>query len=185
MEYQVTSKEAKLCGRCSKPKGGVKGEDDGFCNCGRPTKYTTDEDMVAKVEEYLEGCVDVERELDKGYAIKVNLPKRVGLANFLNVQEETLVNWGEEHPQFLSALKKLDHLQQERLIDSGLSGDYNPTIAKLILSANHGMAEKTQQDITSGGEKLDSVDKETKHKIDTILNDYIAGHHNKRDEEGA
>lgn len=144
------------------------------CGCGRPTKYTTDEYMIAKVDEYLESCVDVDRELEKGFAVKVNLPKRVGLANFFSVTEDTLNNWAEKHPKFLGALKKLDQLQQERLIDSGLSGDYNPTIAKLLLSSNHGMAEKTETDVTSKGESIASVDNELKQKVDTILNDYIS-----------
>lgn len=149
--------EEKLCGRCNKPKG----EGEEFCHCGRPTKYTTDEDMCAKVEAYLETCVDAEREIEKGYKIIVRLPKRVGLANFLKVTEDTLNNWASEHPQFLGALEKVDQLQKERLMDNGLSGDYNPTIAKLILSANHGMKERsdvtTNDKAISFGDFLDSI----------------------------
>jgi hypothetical protein len=51
-------------------------------------------------------------------------------------------------------LKKIKDIQRERLLYNGLSGDYNSTIAKLVLSANHGMSEKSEVDHTSKGESL-------------------------------
>jgi F0F1-type ATP synthase gamma subunit len=38
-------------------------------------------------------------------------------------------------------------------MNCGLTGEFNSTIAKLAL-ANHGHSEKSQTDITSGGEKI-------------------------------
>lgn len=167
--------EKQICGRCSKPKEitiDLDGKDfllnrktakeienpkDFICMCGRPTKYEGDEIMVAKVEEYLATCVDKEREIDKGYKIIVKLPKREGLALFLDVDMGTLSEWEEEYPEFSRALSKIDKEQKERLINNGLSGDYNSTIAKLILSANHGMAEKTEQDIKTNGKEIQGL----------------------------
>lgn len=117
---------------------------------GRPSKYN--EEFIDEVDVYLEQNKDTR---DRHGKLIVNLPTKEGLAQHLDVTKKTLLNWAEEHEEFLHALKKIDAEQQKRLLNSGLSGDYNSTIAKLILSSNHGMAEKTQQDHTSQGEKIE------------------------------
>lgn len=106
---------------------------------GRPTKYSPD--FIAKVDEYLELRKDEQLQ----NKVKVRLPTRSGFAKFIGVSQQTLTNWEKENEEFFGALAKIDAEQQERLIDMGLSGDYNSTIAKLILSSNHGMAEKSEQ----------------------------------------
>lgn len=141
----------KTCGRCNKPKG----EGEGFCKCGRPVKYTTDAEMVAKVEEYIESCVD-EYDADTKQR-KVRLPKIASLALRLGVSKETVNQWERLHPQFSEAVDKVRALQEERLSDEGLAGNYNPLLAKLHLAANHGMADKVDQDIKSNGETLQGV----------------------------
>lgn len=131
------TKQGKLCGRCSKPKGTGKG----FCKCGRPTKYKGQEtcDMV---DEYLK--INSDSYDDQG-RLKVLLPTIGGLALFLGVAESTLQEWEKEHAQFSVSLRKLVKEQESRLLNKGLSNEYNPTIAKLVLSANHGYKERTDQ----------------------------------------
>jgi hypothetical protein len=107
---------------------------------GRPSKY--DPSFVQKVDEYLTKCKDKKIGMR---GLEVKLPKREGFAIFLRVTRQTLDNWSKEHPEFFDALSKIDLEQKERLINSGLSGAYNPTIAKLVLSANHGMADKIEE----------------------------------------
>jgi len=130
---------------------------------GRPTKYL--EEYINKVDEYLDIHKDIElekiglRNEDKGYEkieyiLKVDLPTVEGFALFLGVNKTTLYEWETKHPEFSNALDKIRTEQQTRLINEGLSGNYNPTIAKLILSSNHGMREKTETDITTKGEKV-------------------------------
>jgi len=129
---------------------------------GRPSEYK--KEYITKVDEYLESRQDEVFEFHKtrgvksdGYDRKVNvkLPTIEGFAIFINVSKKTLYNWRDENPKFLHALEKIEVEQKRRLLDSGLSGDYNSTIAKLILSSNHGMTEKT--DITTGGEPMGVV----------------------------
>lgn len=148
---------------------------------GRPTKYTSDEEMEQEVIKYLEECVDEQYTLTKSSSnsgetvenkIRVNLPTLEGFALRLGITTSTLYKWKLEKPNFSESLERIIEEQRKRLLDKGLSGDYNPTIAKLILSSNHGMAEKTQQDITSNGETI-GVDNETKAKVDTILDGYL------------
>ncbi len=121
----------------------------------RPIEYK--EEYIAKVDEYLELCTDEDVQELTGLSakgtelyknkVKVNLPTIEGFALFIGVSKKSLYNWEKEYPQFLHALRKIEAEQQKRLINNGLSGDYNPTIAKLILSSNHGMREKS--DVTS------------------------------------
>lgn len=131
---------------------------------GRPQgTFEYKEEYILKVDEYLQSNQDEEIQVvkqsnsKKGYEmfdtkIKVKLPTIEGFASFIDVSKKSLYNWEKEYPDFLHALDKIRIEQQKRLINSGLSGEYNSTIAKLILSSNHGMREKTDTDITSGGE---------------------------------
>lgn len=128
---------------------------------GRPTKYS--KKMITQVDKYLlarqdetEEKIKYQSENSTGYYEKTNvkLPTIEGFALFVGVNKTTLYEWADKHPEFSNALGKIRTEQRERLIDNGLSGDYNPTIAKLILSSNHGMNEKKEVDHTSGGEKI-------------------------------
>jgi len=126
---------------------------------GRPSEY--DPTFTQKVDEYLAQRVDkgvtIVSEKDNAdgsktlvemrKGLKVQLPTIEGFALFVGASKKSLYNWADEHEEFLHALDKIRTEQQERLINMGLSGDYNPVIAKLVLSANHGMREKS--DVTS------------------------------------
>lgn len=130
---------------------------------GCPTTYS--HEYIEKVYEYVEQCVDEEYEFHKTRGdksdtyerrIKVNLPTIEGFAHYIGVPLSTLDGWrgkidinGElVHKGFSVAIEFLKEKQKEKLIQSGLSGEYNPTIAKLVLSTNHGMREKNESEVT-------------------------------------
>lgn len=128
---------------------------------GRPTKYSVE--MVKGVRKYIASCDDevfefwkTRGEKSDSYErkLKVKLPTMQGLALFLQVNTDTLVEWGKIHTEFSVTLKDLMALQAQRLVAGGLSGDYNPMITKLILSANHGMKERV--DNTTDDKPLDA-----------------------------
>ena len=117
---------------------------------GRLTKYN--ETVIAKkVDEYLSSSFDSYDDKDKQ---TVKLPTISGLALYIGVCEDTMYEWAKHHPTFSESLKVIKGRQKNRLLNKGLSGDYNSTIAKLILSSNHGMSDKSQTDITSDGKAL-------------------------------
>ena len=118
----------------------------------RPTTYEG-EKTIRVVEEYLSNRKD--RFDEKTNRQTVDLPTIEGLAVFIGCHKDTLYEWAEKNPEFSDALAKVKLEQMERLINKGLAGDYNPTIAKLILSANHGMRERA--DLTTDDEKLPAV----------------------------
>jgi len=122
-------KNGKTQGATEKPFGYV---------FGRPTKYRPE---YCDLTKYLAHCEK------KNY-----LPSKCGLSAYLGVDEDTLTSWGKKYPDFLGALKIVMVIEKRTLTDKGLLGLYNSTIAKLILSANHGLMERL--DTTTGGEKI-------------------------------
>lgn len=141
---------------------------------GRPTKY--DKKYISKIDMYLKICQDEEKQVVKQSSekyemfdnkLKVKLPTIDGFARFINIPKRTLYEWKDKHPDFSHSLDKIVTEQQERLINSGLSGEYNSTIAKLILSSNHGMREKSETDITTLGKAI------TWNEEKTYLNETI------------
>jgi hypothetical protein len=115
---------------------------------GRPTKYNNE--MYLAAREYIIQCDDQYfGDADGGsfskVQITVNLPTIEGLASHLKVNRDTLYTWSKEYSEFSDILEELKELQAQRLINNGLSGHYNSTIAKLLLS-KHGYAEKSEID---------------------------------------
>lgn len=118
---------------------------------GRPSEY--DPAFIEKVDEYLE------TRQDKMFRnrIQVSLPTLEGFAGFIHVKHGTLLDWEKKHIEFSEALDKIRTEQHRRLVDSGLAGTYNSTIAKLILSSNHGMKEQTENTIKASPEDRELI----------------------------
>ena len=108
---------------------------------GRKTKYKTE----YNTKEYLQGYFDQCEE-------KKEIVSLCGLAVYIGVCEDTLQEWKNVHPQFSVSLKNIKQRSKNMLVNGGLNSTYNSTIAKLILSANHGMKEKT--DITTNDDSI-------------------------------
>ena len=91
--------------------------------------------MVQAIEQYLE---TVGREQTK-------LPKRVDIANLLDVDDDTLVRWEKKYPDFYATIKRVDRLQESQLTDDGMYGgkEVNAAMAIFLLKANHGKSDGT------------------------------------------
>ena len=120
---------------------------------GRPTKYS--ESYVNKVKDYVDSCNDelvtvISGESEKFKAFKekvrVNLPTIEGLAIYLKLHKDTIYEWEKKYKPFSDVINILRAKQVERLINNGLSGDYNPIIAKVLLS-KQGYSEKTESTV--------------------------------------
>jgi len=71
---------------------------------------------------------------------------------------EQLINYLEDkfNTVFVS-IKKSREIVKERLIEQGLDGDANPTMAIFILKNNHNMTDKQQTDLTTNGKEINTA----------------------------
>lgn len=122
---------------------------------GRPSKYN--DELQAKADEYVfkySECGDV-------------IPSRVGLCCYLGIGKVISYEWERIHPEFMNTLSNIETMQERIAVNSGLKGEFNSVITKLIL-ANHGYSDKQAVDHTSSdgtmspkGKSLDDFYKES------------------------
>lgn len=172
---QVNHKTMGNKSKTKKKKGGApKGNKYAVGNKGgHPTLYKGKE-TIEKAEKYLEGCEDKMKKVlestnkktgRKRYLNKweVNVPLVEGLALYLEVHRDTLYEWAKKHKEFSDVLKKLRYSQANKVFNKALAGEYNPHIAKLLLS-KHGYTDK-QELKHSGGISLSKLlDKADDHE---------------------
>ncbi len=103
----------------------------------RPTKYKAEYATDEYLDKYIDDC------LKNKWLVSL-----CGLAVYIGVCEDTLQEWRKVHSAFSVSLSRLKQVSKEMLFNKGLDSTYNSTIAKLILSSNHGMAEKTETEHT-------------------------------------
>lgn len=120
---------------------------------GRPTKLN--EELMLKAEGYLSTCEDEVHHTDKGAVsyVEVNLPSIVGFAKYLGIHKDTVYDWVKHNNSFSDLVKEVLAEQEIRLLNKGLGGLYTSKALGALLS-KHGYVEKTEQDITTGGDKL-------------------------------
>ena len=119
----MTKKTAK--GAVAKPRQSKK--------AGRPEKVP---DKHRRAAEYLGG----------GYQEAGDVvPSAAGLACYLGVSRSTVYKWAETDAQFSDMLEAVQANQERLLINKGLTGDFNATIAKLML-AKHDYSDKAEVD---------------------------------------
>ena len=106
---------------------------------GCPSKLT--EELIAKAKEYL---YDGYKENDNAV-----IPSIAGLACHLGIARSTVYEYAKQDSDlgrdFSDTLEGIMAMQEHKLINKGLTGDFNATITKLMLS-NHGYAEKQEVD---------------------------------------
>jgi len=106
---------------------------------GRPTSYS--DEIVKEAWNYIAFSNDVE----KGDKVTVRLPTIEGLALHLEISRSTLYLWQKEHEEFSDIIETLLQKQAQTLVNNGLQGTYNPTIAKVLLT-KHGYTDKQEID---------------------------------------
>lgn len=100
------------------------------------------EEVFAKMYDYLENCPN-------------KVPSVTGLAKVLDVGRTSLYRWAEVWEEVEHVIELISIYQEVELIDKGLDNTFNPAITKMLLS-RHGYADKTETDVTSGGQQLNA-----------------------------
>lgn len=125
---------------------------------GRPSEYNFEE-LDKQIDEYLATCYD-EYKTDKfpdgtvKTRLIVSLPTFEGFMIYTGIPSTTFYEWKAKYKEFSESLERILFRQKQALIDKGISGEYNSTIGKLILSSNHGMRERN--DMTSDDKPIQS-----------------------------
>lgn len=123
-----------------------KGNKYGVGGVGNTTTKLTEE-LIETARSYVE-------EKDTMNPVEV-LPTIERLSIILDVHRDTLYEWEKDNKAFADILRKLRASQADKLLQNSLIGRYNAVITKLMLS-KHGYIEKTEQDLTSGGDKIET-----------------------------
>jgi hypothetical protein len=109
---------------------------------GRPTDYTPK--IVKAAWDYAKG----------GWITAGDkVPSVAGLACEIGVRRETCHAWArEDDKEFSHILMVIAEKQERELLNNGLSGDFNYSITKMMLS-KHGYSDATKQELSgpSGG----------------------------------
>lgn len=120
---------------------------------GPPTKYN--KKFIKQIDLYInfkKNELRKDKELTGGLVKfkKVHLPDLDEFAiQYLRVSPKTIYNWEKIYPKFALGLAKIKQAQKQMLMDEGLAGNYNSTIAKLLLESLHGMANNSEVPATT------------------------------------
>ncbi len=139
---------------------------------GHPTDFS--KDMMKKAKAYLASCKDkrVFKRVGRRYVsgLDVRIPTRGGMAVALGVARDTLYEWAKVHKEFSDIMEELGSIQEGRLIENGLSGDYNSTIAKVLLT-KHGYREGIEATGADGKDLIpsDELDKKAGNSVKKFL----------------
>jgi len=112
---------------------------------GRPTKYN--KQILIDTQNYIDNHLDF---FDL-------VPSVAGLACAIKLSKAVIYNWAkdEDKSEFMDMLGDIASKQERMLLSGGLSSNMNATIVKLMLS-KHDYSDKVEQDITSGGKKIEN-----------------------------
>lgn len=142
----------------------------------RPTILT--KELRERAKLYIEQCEDKEDEYHKTRGeksdsydrlVKVKIPTIEGLAYFLGTSRDILYDWEVKDVEFSYIMEDLRSKQADTLINKGLSGDYNPTIAKVLLT-KHGYRDGTELTGKDGKDLVqEALTKEEKDKLLGLL----------------
>ncbi|WP_308806134.1 terminase small subunit [Neisseria yangbaofengii] len=75
------------------------------------------------------------------------LPTLAGLALYLGKNRSTLAEYTCQSPEIAAVAEQVQTMQEIRLINGGLTGEYNAAFAKLLLT-KHGYSDKQEIDHT-------------------------------------
>lgn len=101
--------------------------------------YMNDE-VRAAMKEYLEDCPN-------------EVPSVSGLLKVLGRSQNWFYDWVKKDEYTAWIFEQIKIAQEVKLIDKGLTGDFNPAITKMLL-VRHGYADKVETDVTSNGKQL-------------------------------
>jgi hypothetical protein len=83
------------------------------------------------------------------------VPQVVSLALAMGVSKAVIYQWAKDpdKKEFVDILTRVQQAQEQKLINGGLSGGFNPAVTKMLL-CKHGYSDKVEQDHTSSDRSM-------------------------------
>lgn len=108
--------------------------------------------------QYSEAYLQAAKDYLANYAEKGDVvPTIEGLADEMGRAVKTLYNWAEQFDEFAEVMARIMAKQGRELQNKSLRKEISENISRLLLSSNHNKREKSDQDITSGGDKIQGI----------------------------
>lgn len=120
---------------------------------GRPSKLAM---SLEKAKAYLMGEYKTVGDV---------VPNIAGLACYLNISRSTIYEWSSSNVEFSDIVEGILALQENKLLNCGLKGEFNPAITKLMLS-KHGYADKQETELS--GKNGGAIETDNKISIEFI-----------------
>lgn len=128
----------------------------------RPLKFKSVEELQDKIDLYFESCF----ELDKEWKRKKIKPFTIlWLANFLDVDRKTLINYEDKSEGFFHTIKRAKGKVEEDIELWALTNTLNATSAIFNLKNNFDWKDKTEVDNTNYDIDKTELTKEQKDLI--------------------
>jgi hypothetical protein len=118
---------------------------------GRPLKFKSVEVLQERIDDYFNSCWE---ENDEGKRIQVRPYTITGLANFLDCDRQTLLNY-QEKEEFFGTIKRAKSMC-EQYVEEYLFTGKNTAGGIFNLVNNYGWQNKHNTDITTNGKELPS-----------------------------
>ena len=140
-----------------------KGNQYAIGNSGKPKMYQSLEEMEDAIQKYFDECDShtsevYDKKKQEVVTVKDPIPYTIeGLALCLGFcDRNSLLDYEkkEGYEEYFCTIKKAKLKVQQNKIVNGLNGTYNCAVAIFDLKNNHGYRDKTETDLTSGGEKI-------------------------------
>jgi hypothetical protein len=122
---------------------------------GRPTKYKPRfcKDIIKFFDIKPFYAMEIEYKDKNGNIYKTDtkfipndLPTLMGFARKVNVDTDTLVEWTKKYKNFSVAVARAKTMQQDILVQNGLSGRYDAGFAKFVATNFTDMRDKQEQE---------------------------------------
>lgn len=116
-------------------------------------KTTYSAAMLAKAKAYVASYKSQRIEERSGGPLSEEaVPTIAGLALHLGKSRPTIYNWAKEKGRdaFKAVLEEIELMQEVHLVTGGLRGDFNPSVAKMMLG-RHGYSDATKSEVDDHG----------------------------------
>lgn len=113
---------------------------------GRPPKFATPELLLEAFEQW-------QKEFDEGGSLTNDIPDVEGFCDYVGAWRDLLIEY-QTKQDFSDTVKKIKNWIYHRKKQLAMQGKMPPAIFIFDAKNNAGYVDKTEQDLTSGGDKL-------------------------------